>query len=160
MSKAHYETFKKIAVAFGLFVIAFLIGWTASSTNEKNDGDALVEAAPPAVTTTTATTTETATTEPQTTVAPAVESFRFNPYEKTIEFGNKITKVDVNTTFGEEEKAPATITAKAVVNGKTVLFSGKVPSCLVEPIVCEFKNKQGFQCTKLPDGCFVSATIE
>lgn len=154
------KSFSKVAAVLGLFAIVFLTGFAAANLGQKNEAaEEFVEAAPPAVTTTTATTTQTATTEPAT-VAPAVDSFSYNVVDETIVVGGVESPVEiVNKTFLGDEY-PVTLTAKAVVNGKTVLLNGKVPATVLEPIVCKFKFKEGYQSTKLPDGCFVSATIE
>lgn len=149
---------KKFATVLGLFAVVFLAGFAAANLGQKNEGEALIEAAPAETTTTT---TATATTEPaQTTVAPAVDSFSFNAVDETVETDGKTVPVKELKKTLIEEGVISKFTAKAVIGDKTVLLSGKVPTTVLEPVIAEFKIASGTQVTKFDNGCFVAATIE
>ncbi|MBO5576936.1 MAG: hypothetical protein J5956_11650 [Ruminococcus sp.] len=137
---------KKMATVLGLFAIAIFIIGAASSNDNRNDGDALIEAVPPATVTTA--------TAPAT---PVVDNFSFNAVDETVEADGKILPVEVKKTL-VNEGGVAKFTAKAIIGDKTVLLSGELPTTVLEPIICEFKTATGTQVTKFDNG-FVAATI-
>ena len=155
MAKEHYSLLKKMATVLGLFAIAMFIIGAASSNDNRNDGGALIEAAPSAATSTTATTTEETAAKP---VIPDVETFSFNAVDETVTAGGKTVPVKVDKQFFGDD-IPIKFTAKAVIDGKTVLLSGEIPTIVAGTVIAQFKNVSGTQVTKFDKG-FVTATIE
>lgn len=85
-------------------------------------------------------------------------TFYFDAATKNVEINGTFFPTETQETLTTEPEM-AKFTAKAVVNGKTVIFVGEVPTTILEPLVAEFKVVEGTQVTKFPNG-FVTATIE